>query len=111
MRKLDISKKSNVRCEHCKYYEMYDKSKSKSSSSLGKCKLKDKEYKYWHSCHRFIWKDKYIGVRELKDSNGIYLCRRCKRPLTDTDSIARGFGKECYDKHIREIIRQKRRLF
>ena len=111
MRKLDISKKSNTRCEHCKHYNMYDKSKSKHSSPLGLCILKNKEYKYWHRCSKFIWKDKYIGLRELNNIDGINICRRCKRPLTDTDSIARGFGKECYDRHIKEIMRQKRRLF
>ena len=111
MRKLDLSKKSNIRCEHCKYYNMYDKSKSKHSNTLGLCYLHNNEYKYWHSCKKFIWKDKYIGLIELKNKNGVCLCRRCKRPLTDADSIARGFGKDCYDRHIAEIIRQKRRLF
>jgi len=24
-------------------------------------------------------------------------CRRCRRPLTDPDSIARGYGPECWD--------------
>ena len=111
MRKLDISKKSNIRCEHCKHYELYDKSKSKNSSPMGYCNIKNREFKYWQSCNRFIWKDKYIGINLDKNYNGIYLCRRCRRPLTDTDSIARGFGKECYDRYIKEIIRQKRRLF
>lgn len=116
MRKLDLSKKSNVKCEHCKHYTKYSKQKVKGSNPLGHCDLYNKDFKYWHSCSRFIWRDRYLGIADTNidinaNINGKYLCRRCHRPLTDPDSIARGFGENCYNKFIREIIRRNKRLF
>lgn len=112
MRKLDISKSSNKKCEHCKHYTRYSKSKAKKANPLGYCDLKNTELKYWKSCPKFIWRDEYIGLKSVNNNtNGVYTCRRCKRPLTDSDSIARGFGLSCYEKHLRDIIKRSKRLF
>lgn len=111
MRKLDLSKKSNMKCEHCKYYHKYSKNKCKGANPLGYCELHKLEFKYWNSCNKFIWRDRYIGFTDSTDKDSHYLCRRCQRPLTDPDSIARGFGESCYNKHIKELIRRSRRLF
>lgn len=112
MRTVNIEKKSNVRCEHCQYYNRYSKSKRSGANPLGLCKLRNIEKKYWNKCSKFIWRHKYIGNNILEqDENGHFICKRCKRILTDTDSVARGYGQLCYEKHLKEIIRQKKRLF
>lgn len=112
MRKLDLSKKSNKHCEHCKYYNQYDKSKSKGSNNFGLCSFYNDEFKYWHSCKNFIWHDKYLGELVIKyNKTNTNLCFRCHRPLTDPDSVARGFGSSCYNKYLHELIKRNKRLF
>ena len=48
-RKVDKSKKSNIKCEHC---EAYDK-------DSGWCCIQEKEKNYWNRCKDFIWNHKY----------------------------------------------------
>ena len=48
-RKVDKSKKSNIKCEHC---EAYDK-------DSGWCCIQEKEKNYWNRCKDFIWHHKY----------------------------------------------------
>ena len=43
-RKVDKSKKSNIKCEHC---EAYDK-------DSGWCCIQEKEKNYWNRCKDFI---------------------------------------------------------
>lgn len=111
LRKLDLSNPINRRCERCKFFTRYSKSKSKLANPYGFCSRTSKQMKYWNVCSKFVWKDIYLGIRAELNVNSKYVCRRCGRPLTDKDSIIRGFGKECYEKHVRELIRQSKRLF
>lgn len=48
-RKVDKSKKSNIKCEHC---EAYDKDN-------GWCRIQEKKKNYWNRCKDFIWHHKY----------------------------------------------------
>ena len=48
-KKVDKTKKSNIKCEHC---ESYDK-------DIGWCCIKEKKKNYWNRCKDFIWNHKY----------------------------------------------------
>lgn len=48
-RKVDKTKKSNIKCEHC---EAWDK-------DSGWCCIQGKEKNYWNRCKDFIWNHKY----------------------------------------------------
>ena len=48
-RKVDETKKSNIKCEHC---EAYDKDN-------GWCRIQEKKKNYWNRCKDFIWRHKY----------------------------------------------------
>ena len=48
-KKVDKTKKSNIKCEHC---EAYDK-------DSGWCCIQEKEKNYWNRCKYFIWHHKY----------------------------------------------------
>ena len=50
-RKVDKTKKSNIKCEHC---EAWDK-------DSGWCCIQGKEKNYWNRCKDFIWNHKYQG--------------------------------------------------
>ena len=49
MRKLDKTKKSNIKCEHCEYWD--DKN--------GYCKFHREEKWYYQRCNDFKWHNKY----------------------------------------------------
>lgn len=49
IRKVDKTKKSNIKCEHC---EAYDKNN-------GLCRIQEKKKNYWNRCKDFIWHHKY----------------------------------------------------
>lgn len=59
MRKLDKTKKSNIKCEHCKY------ATERSVAGFGEpnymCKLKSNLVNYWNRCKDFEWHEKYEG--------------------------------------------------
>lgn len=46
MRKVDKTKKSNIKCEHCKNW---------SGWASGRCSIYGKEEKYYHRCKNFCW--------------------------------------------------------
>lgn len=48
-RKVDKSKKSNIKCEHC---EAFDNDKEDG----GWCCVLEKPKNYWNRCKNFIWK-------------------------------------------------------
>ena len=52
MRKLDKSKKSNIKCEHC---EAFDNDKLEG----GWCCIHQVPKNYWNRCKQFIWNHKY----------------------------------------------------
>ena len=59
MRKVDITKKSNIKCEHCKNY---------NGRLVGKCRLTEEKKNYYNRCKDFDWKMKIkqdaIGVKD-----------------------------------------------
>lgn len=55
MRKLDKSKKSNIKCEHCKY--MIEAGFYGEKPYL--CDLNSKPINYWNRCKDFEWHSKY----------------------------------------------------
>ena len=113
MRKVNISKKSNIRCEHCSYYLVTEKLPRRGS--VGKCTRKNKSVKYYNKCNKFLWSSKHTSYStDFKDElniNDKILCKRCGRVLTDTDSIARGFGKLCYEHRLKALEKKYKRLF
>lgn len=55
VRPVDITKKSNIKCEHCKYWKL---------DSI--CDLSDTTKRYWNRCKSFEWKEKYIITSECE---------------------------------------------
>lgn len=55
MRKLDKSKKSNTKCEHCKY--MIEAGFHGEKPYL--CDLNSSPINYWNKCKNFEWHPKY----------------------------------------------------
>lgn len=49
-RYIDTTKKSNIKCEHCRYRD-----KSTSSYEKDWCSLHEKEVNYWNRCKQFEW--------------------------------------------------------
>ncbi len=50
MRYVDRSKDSNIKCEHCKYWD-YEK-----------CKRTQEKKNYWNRCKAFAWNEKKCPV-------------------------------------------------
>lgn len=57
MRKLDKTKKSNIKCEHCKHIITRRNVKPGEKDYL--CTLTMEQINYWNKCKDFDWKDKY----------------------------------------------------
>lgn len=57
LRKLDKSKKSNIKCEHCKHIL------ERAIVFLGEknylCNLSSEPINYWNRCKNFEWHSKY----------------------------------------------------
>ena len=49
-RPVDKTKKSNIKCEHCKHYGLAGKCECKQSKNFGKL------MNYWNRCKKFEWK-------------------------------------------------------
>lgn len=49
-RKVDKTKKSNIKCEHCEAWDFDDE------ENRGWCCIIEKEKNYWNRCKNFIWK-------------------------------------------------------
>ena len=47
-RPIDKTKKSNIKCEHCKFFD-----RDLTTPSL--CSLKDEKKHYWNRCKEFKW--------------------------------------------------------
>lgn len=52
VRKVDITKKSNIKCEHCRWFNGTD------CQEGGKYR---KQTNYWNRCKRFKWRDDILG--------------------------------------------------
>lgn len=111
MRKVNINKKINIRCERCCFYSNIKKLNNRGS--IGRCFKKDKLVKYYNKCSDFIWDSKYItySTDNLINSESKVFCKRCGRELTDSDSIARGFGELCYKHRLNALKKRYNRLF
>lgn len=51
-RPIDKTKKSNIKCEHCRYWNADD----------GICYLTKEKKNYWNRCKKFEWKDCYSCI-------------------------------------------------
>ena len=101
-----------MHCAHCAYYNVETSVRSKTSNNI--CQLSGAKKRYYQTCPKFIWDAKYISINDEQDqydSAGNILCRRCGKPLTDTDSVARKFGETCYIKRLNQLKRRAKRLF
>lgn len=56
-RKVDKTKKSNIKCEHCKHIIQRGVVLPGQKNYL--CALTVKQTNYWNRCKKFEWKDKY----------------------------------------------------
>ncbi len=125
MRKsVNVNKRTNIKCEHCAYYELEERLPGRGS--IGNCKFNDKSkrVKYYQRCKHFNWSANYLISNVMNKKYNVvddnqsnlsepvkYACKRCGRPLTDSDSIARGFGKSCYEQRLRAMQKRLKRLF
>lgn len=113
MRKLNVSNKSNVRCERCLYYTPTERLKNRGST--GHCSRNNEQVKYYNKCDKFLWKSKYTScasdVKKATNMDSKILCKRCGKVLTDADSISRGFGKQCYEHRLKALEKRHRRFF
>ncbi len=69
-RPLDKTKKSNIKCEHCKHYGNTENRKMVYNKGyfiweeLPTCDLSGDAKHYWNRCKRFEWADKYCEEQE-----------------------------------------------
>ena len=52
VRPIDKTKKSNIKCEHCKHYQSV-----MGQICSGKCVASGKYKNYWNRCKQFEWRD------------------------------------------------------
>ena len=55
-RPVDKTKKSNIKCEHCKYYEVPEN----ITSEVYTCSITGEDKNYWNRCKKFEWAAKYM---------------------------------------------------
>lgn len=120
-KQVNVSKRTNIKCEHCAHYNLTNKFDGRGSEGLCTFNNKNKKVKYYQRCKHFDWSASYLMHNLPKcvnpnkpkhDTEQIkYLCKRCGRPLTDQASIARGFGKSCYEQRLSAIQKRLKRLF
>lgn len=53
-RPVDKTKKSNIKCEHCKHWD----------EPMSDCKLTNKFKWYYNRCKQFEWGEKYKGEKQ-----------------------------------------------
>ena len=52
--KVDVTKSSNVKCEHCHYWEKQN----------GECEYSHESKMYYNRCKNFKWKSEYLEGTE-----------------------------------------------
>lgn len=67
-RAVDVSKKSNVKCEHCKYWDYENISLDGSGNRCAKCGKCGAVKKYYNRCKDFEWRD-YIKKAAQEGNN------------------------------------------
>lgn len=50
---IDTSKKSNIKCEHCKHFDTH----GKTVYDPVNCKITGEQKHYWNRCKHFEWGD------------------------------------------------------
>ena len=66
---VDKSKKSNIKCEHCKHFQRSKEEMCVTENHLtgtltfhhpqDKCAVTNETKNYWNRCKNFEWEDKY----------------------------------------------------
>lgn len=56
MKKVDVTKKSNIKCEHCQHYHPRD---GKIHNDWH-CGLTGEAKNYWNRCKNFEWKKEIV---------------------------------------------------
>lgn len=49
MRTVDRTKKTNIKCEHCKHWQF------NVIGNYGYCQIKTEKKNYWNRCKQFEW--------------------------------------------------------
>ena len=117
MKSVNVNKDTNVKCEHCAFYKITSKLDSRGSEGICTFNNSNKLVKYYRRCKHFKWSPKYLSynlnikLNSNSDDVAKCVCKRCGRPLTDTNSIARGFGKSCYEQRLKAVQKRLKRLF
>lgn len=57
-RKIDKTKKANIKCEHCRYACNYQY-ECRDGVFDTWCRLKDKPKHYWNRCKDFNWSEEF----------------------------------------------------
>ena len=108
---MNLTDKNNMICKNCKYFSCNISKNSKIDDPIGYC-LKHDIQPHCNDKHKcFVYADHLICTKATLSLDGRYLCRRCGRPLTSTDSISRGFGETCYNIYLKELHKLSSRLF
>lgn len=66
-RQIDRTKKSNIKCEHCKHYcRMYHTEYFPRTwvTAYDACRLTSEPKEYYQRCKQFEWKEEDNGKRE-----------------------------------------------
>lgn len=63
-RPIDKTKKSNIKCEHCKYYIQPESIYSNAYCRNDDSPKFDTTVNYWNRCKKFEWADKYKENKE-----------------------------------------------
>lgn len=108
---MNLTDKSNMICKNCNYFSCYYNKQSKIENPIGYCSKNDIQphSNEKHKC--FVYADRIICSKSSANSDGKFLCHRCGRPLTNEDSIAKGFGDTCYKLYLKELHKLSSRLF
>ena len=70
MRKVGTTKKSNIKCEHCKHYTLEDNFTYPFSVYYGGfCSIDNSSKNYWNRCKCFEWAERIMEQKnEIKDN-------------------------------------------
>ena len=102
---LSTSCTSLLKVDEDKVKDVSDKVTDALINTVGQEKAEKKE------SHTVESADVNIKLNSNSDDAAKCVCKRCGRPLTDTNSIARGFGKSCYEQRLKAVQKRLKRLF
>ena len=61
MKPVDKTKKSNIKCEHCKHFI---KTPKYFMPEVYMCGITGEDKNYYNRCKHFEWADKYMGDKQ-----------------------------------------------